>query len=234
MAECCSICRDIIDNNKQHYTLKCNHNFHTECIIDSLRCNNECPVCRDTDGYKSFNSSKKDEYIPFDNNNNKKKISKTKQDDINYILKLMNDIIESNIDIKKLKREIKNDIKIFKKSANNIHRNIYSFQNNLDKKYKDDINKYLLCIATSENFENGLNIKNICLNKITELHKYIYNEIIKMGIPNSALDSLNYNSIIKNQFEKNNSIYVDSFYHELYKSINKNIKKVNNNNIITI
>lgn len=237
MSEFCSICREIMDDNKQHYLLKCNHHFHTECIIDSLRCNNECPVCRDTDGYKSFISDVDNNNVNLDNDINlfkKKKISKLKIDDINNILNLMNDIIDSDPDIKKLKSEIKNNVKYLKKNTNNIHRNIKSFQNNLDKKYKDDINRYLVNISCSEDFEKGMYFKNVYQNKIGELHKNIYNKIIEMGIPNTALNALHYNSIIRIQFEKNNDIYIDQFYYDLYKSINKNIKKVNNNDILTI
>jgi hypothetical protein len=39
-----------MDGTTQEYMLECNHRFHTECIIDSLRRNPECPVCRDTGG----------------------------------------------------------------------------------------------------------------------------------------------------------------------------------------
>jgi hypothetical protein len=48
--EKCSICRSYMDGTSQDYQLVCNHRFHTECIIDSLRHNPECPVCRDTGG----------------------------------------------------------------------------------------------------------------------------------------------------------------------------------------
>jgi hypothetical protein len=62
----------------------------------------------------------------------------------------------------------------------------------------------------------------------------MHRQILEMGIPNSALDSLKFNSIIKTQFEKQNDIYVDDYYNEIYSVINKNIKKVNNNIILTI
>lgn len=45
--ENCSICKDDM-NKEQNYMLTCNHRFHTSCIIDSLRINPECPICRDT------------------------------------------------------------------------------------------------------------------------------------------------------------------------------------------
>ena len=45
--EPCSICRDPMDGSQPDHLLRCNHRFHVECIIDSLRKNRECPVCRD-------------------------------------------------------------------------------------------------------------------------------------------------------------------------------------------
>jgi len=48
--EKCSICRSIMDGTSPDYKLSCSHRFHTECIIDSLRHNPECPICRDTGG----------------------------------------------------------------------------------------------------------------------------------------------------------------------------------------
>lgn len=45
--ELCSICKEDMDA-EQNYMLQCNHRFHTSCIIDSLRINPECPICRDT------------------------------------------------------------------------------------------------------------------------------------------------------------------------------------------
>jgi hypothetical protein len=223
-----------MDDNKQHFMLRCNHRFHTECIIDSLRTNNECPICRDTNGNNKFMSKCYND--GFDNNDilNKKKICKSKIDDINNILKLMNDLILSNSDIKKLRNDIKIQVKILKKNTNNLNRNIKSFQNKLDSKYKDDIKKYLLSITSTEYFEKGVISKNIYKDKIAELHKILHKQIIEMGIPSSALESLKFNSIIKTQFEKHNDIYVDDYYNEIYNVINKNIKKVNNNIILTI
>jgi hypothetical protein len=233
MCEVCSICREDMDDNKQHFMLRCNHRFHTECIVDSLRTNNECPICRDTNGNNKFISNRYDDYDTHDILN-KKKICKSKIDDINNILKLMNDLIEGNDDNKKLKNDIKIQVKIFKKNTNILYRNIKSFQNKLDKKYKEDIKAHLLSITSTEDFEKGVISKNIFKEKTQELHRIMHRQILEMGIPNSALDSLKFNSIIKTQFEKQNDIYVDDYYNEIYSVINKNIKKVNNNIILTI
>ena len=47
MMENCSICKEDMEK-EQNYMLQCNHRFHTSCLIDSLRVNPECPICRDT------------------------------------------------------------------------------------------------------------------------------------------------------------------------------------------
>lgn len=236
MAELCSICRENMDDNKQHYMLRCQHRFHTECIIDSLRTNNECPICRDTGGAKHFSSNYySNDYHEEDTEFiNKKKIGKSKSDDITNILKLMNELSESNLDIKKLRNEIKAQVKTFKKNTNNLYRNVKSFENKLDKKYKDDIKSYLVYIASTSDFVNGLNSKNAYKEKILELHKTIYKQIIDMGIPSSALESLKYNTFIKTQFEKSHDIYLDEYYNDIYNTINKSIKKVNNNSTVII
>ena len=46
--EFCSICTETIhDNNTSHFTLECNHKFHTECIVQWFRRGNDtCPCCR--------------------------------------------------------------------------------------------------------------------------------------------------------------------------------------------
>ena len=54
--ELCSICKDEM-TLEQNYMLSCNHRFHTSCIIDSLRRNPECPICRDTGAVKIYNDT---------------------------------------------------------------------------------------------------------------------------------------------------------------------------------
>ena len=54
--EKCSICRNLMNGNTQEYMLSCNHRFHTECIVDSLRRNPACPVCRDMGTQESAGS----------------------------------------------------------------------------------------------------------------------------------------------------------------------------------
>ncbi len=44
MEERCSICLDMLDDNK--CTLPCGHCFHSICAIKSFRISNKCPLCR--------------------------------------------------------------------------------------------------------------------------------------------------------------------------------------------
>lgn len=51
----CAICLDSLDNaDLQQYKLSCGHEYHTACIVNSLRKSNECPYCRDTAGNKKI------------------------------------------------------------------------------------------------------------------------------------------------------------------------------------
>ena len=225
---------------KQNYMLRCNHRFHTECIIDSLRVNNECPICRDTDGNNSFMSNNHNNYNTNNLNDisftseNKKKTAKIKKEDIDSIIKLNNDIIESNNDIKKLRDDAKNQLKILKKNTNILYKKIKLFQKSLDKKYKEDIQQYIKSISLSEQFQHVINSKNTYKEKMSCLYKKINMQILDMGIPISALHSLKFDINGKTQFEKCNNIYNDDYYNEIYDIINKTIKNVNNNNILII
>jgi hypothetical protein len=45
----CSICLDTLNDDKKPITdLRCDHFFHTSCIVNALRYSSRCPVCRDT------------------------------------------------------------------------------------------------------------------------------------------------------------------------------------------
>ena len=47
--ECCGICGELM-KNKFVYNLPCNHTFHYECILKTLKTSksvcNKCPYCR--------------------------------------------------------------------------------------------------------------------------------------------------------------------------------------------
>lgn len=47
MADCCSICLDDIDLNKNKLTTECGHIFHTSCLLKNASINGfKCPMCR--------------------------------------------------------------------------------------------------------------------------------------------------------------------------------------------
>jgi hypothetical protein len=49
MTDTCAICLEplLVDNESQQYKIKeCSHQFHTDCIIQALRFDSRCPVCR--------------------------------------------------------------------------------------------------------------------------------------------------------------------------------------------
>ena len=52
---CCPICADVMNENESHKLTPCNHQFHTECIIQWFRMgeNTSCPLCRDRGPFES-------------------------------------------------------------------------------------------------------------------------------------------------------------------------------------
>ena len=44
----CTICLEPMDVEASKVTLRCGHVFHGTCIVDALRRNSSCPLCRDT------------------------------------------------------------------------------------------------------------------------------------------------------------------------------------------
>ena len=44
--EICAICLENINIAPIHTINECNHSFHSNCLIESLRINNQCPLCR--------------------------------------------------------------------------------------------------------------------------------------------------------------------------------------------
>ena len=118
--------------------------------------------------------------------------------------------------IKKLRNDAKKQLKIFKKNINMIYKKIKVFQNNLDKKYKEDIEQNIISISLSEQFQFVINSKNTYQEKMSGLYKKLNIQILDMGIPLSALDSLKFDINGKTQFEKSNNIYNDDYYNELY------------------
>ena len=46
--KCCAICLDPMAEPLANVTLQCGHVFHGSCIVDCLRRDSRCPICRDT------------------------------------------------------------------------------------------------------------------------------------------------------------------------------------------
>lgn len=42
----CSVCLEEFDNNEKIKALKCGHEYHKKCILESLKHKEECPVCK--------------------------------------------------------------------------------------------------------------------------------------------------------------------------------------------
>lgn len=42
----CTICLEVVENNRNKKTLRCNHHFHADCINRWLRSRPHCPICR--------------------------------------------------------------------------------------------------------------------------------------------------------------------------------------------
>lgn len=42
----CAICLENLSANTTHTLRECNHTFHSECLIEALRTNRKCPLCR--------------------------------------------------------------------------------------------------------------------------------------------------------------------------------------------
>ena len=222
--EMCPICREHMNSVKQNYILVCNHQFHTECIIDSLRTNNECPVCRDTGGYPHFTPDKYHNESPVNTSN---KINKKIEDMKNMTL-LMEDIIASNDDIKNLRKKIKTDLNTLNNVSKTIHNKIAVLEKQLEIEYNKQINEYIISISKTDEYLKCIKLNNSYKENILELYKNINNHIVQLGIPASAIDSINFNKNGKLSFEKKNKIYNDGRYDYMFTSIAKCIKKNNN------
>lgn len=44
----CAICLDNLTDHTTHTLKECNHTFHASCLIEALRANKKCPLCRGT------------------------------------------------------------------------------------------------------------------------------------------------------------------------------------------
>ena len=204
--EKCSICRDPMDGGaeRQDWTLQCNHRFHTECIIDSLRMNKECPVCRDS-GNEEDKESLNNEIVQIHLNTDCTCVGcSMKEYSDNYGTFLVTEQI--------LKNNYKQKLDDFKKVAKEHH----FFRDKLMKKYsveKREFEKKLYnSLANSNEYKEFNESLKECKRSKALLKNKILSEFKNMGYEKKIFDEFvdGYRSI-ESKFwrHNNNSFYLD-------------------------
>jgi predicted transposase YbfD/YdcC len=172
MDDKCSICYDNLDIQPK-YTLPCQHTFHTDCIIKSLRQSNECPYCRDTDGITNKSSTN-------DSDNVLDIAGPMLFSDFNYKLDKEYDDYSEYLDDNS--KEFKKDFVSLKKHANMCKKQFYA----VDKKHKTECAKIIMnhmntIEKSSEFVEMSNNVKT--LNKmIGNIKRKIYKKLKDDGL----------------------------------------------------
>ena len=121
--EICSICLDDINSSPTHTLHECNHKFHSNCLIESLRINIGCPLCR---GKTINNIHYRSEGFIFRHILSFCKSKKNTSKKLKAIVKKYEKIRNTN-------KEITKDLRIFK----NRHKEIFKKRRELQtKKWK--------------------------------------------------------------------------------------------------
>ena len=163
----CPICLEELEiQDKQKFKLTCGHEYHTECIIQSLRKNNECPYCRDTDGNIKISI-----YDPNNFNNNlisddddETEINNNNFENMCEILKPFKNLLKD--DIKELKREVKRIEKNSVVLLNKFRKDGRLILNEYQKEFKKN-NDYITQIDDLKKWRN--NCKKLKRKFITNL-----------------------------------------------------------------
>jgi hypothetical protein len=260
--ENCSICKEDMDK-EQNYILSCNHRFHTSCIIDSLRINPECPICRDTGikNQKKIQTNSNEIYYGdlysnlkyyCDMNHTDYCICcsiKNKENLFFDIYSTLSEIIDSDNELINIKKNaLKKNHKLKREiiSINNIvKRDIHKLRRDAEKilkeyyDYKINSNEFL---NISENVRINKPLAQqfgkLLENKIDELHIYNDSDVIMV------INYITYELFQWPFKDNNNNFYKCSkwgsydnrlFFDRLLKIAKKNNKKVNTSsvNIIT-
>ena len=247
--ELCSICKDEM-TLEQNYMLSCNHRFHTSCIIDSLRRNPECPICRDTGAVKIYN----DTNFSVDNNIYNNYIDsehsdfcvhcsiKNKQNNFYDIYSTLYEII-NNDEILFSKKNIA------VKSSNQIRKKIFKLNNrvkiDISQLYKDtlsQIDTYYnnkthsiefmdILDNTSKNKPLAQQFGKLLLDKLHELDINKDSDVI-MVINYITYELYNCSFIKKDKFVTcYKNIFRNKFYYNKLLTISKKNKTVNNTKI---
>jgi hypothetical protein len=167
----CPICLEELETeNKQKFKLTCGHEYHTECIIQSLRKNNECPYCRDTDGNQKISI--------YDSNGFNNLIS---DDD-----ELLNEN-NSNFDnmcelLKPIKKSLKNDIKELKIEVKRLEKNSILLLNKFRKDGRFILNEYKKEFIKNNEYGNQVDDLKKWKNNCKKLKKKFLKNLKDNGI----------------------------------------------------
>tara|TARA_Y100000591_G_scaffold331416_1_gene365282 strand:- start:576 stop:1037 length:462 start_codon:yes stop_codon:yes gene_type:complete len=146
----CSICYETIEDEKDKFTLECNHSYHCKCIITWFRNKHDnCPLCNDRNFIK-INPS----FTRVNTIKQVKNLGRRKKCPI-FIKKILEKIkkIELNYNLKK------KEIKVFEKTYKNILTN-----------YKN-LKKNLILIGRKIRFEEAKLLSVVQVNPIYILNK---------------------------------------------------------------
>jgi len=128
----CPICLENLEMiNIPKFKLTCGHEYHTECIVQSLRKNNECPYCRDTDGNIKISI--------YDTNNLNNNLM---TDDDDYQSDVDSDYDNMTEMLKPMKGTLKNEIKDLKHEIKRLEKNSKVFLSKFRKDGRTILNEY--------------------------------------------------------------------------------------------
>jgi hypothetical protein len=168
----CPICLEELNlNEKPKYKLSCNHEFHTECIIQSLRKNNECPYCRDTEGNIKIS-------VYNQNNFNEDLISDDENVEQNYDNNFNNmcDIL------KPTKVLLKKDIKGLKQEVKRLEKNSILFLNKFRNDGRCLLNEYKKEFKKNNEYVNQMNDLKKWKNNCKKLKRKFTKALKENGI----------------------------------------------------
>lgn len=168
----CSICLEDFNDNNYRFKLPCGHEFHTECIITSLRKNNECPYCRDTDGNVK---------ISIYNNN----IFNNDDND----LADNNEYIENDNNYKEMcqllmpcKKNYKNEISELKRDIKKLEKNSVKLLNDFRKKGRELLIQYKKGFISESEYSNQHNDLKVWKSRCNKLKKKFIKDLKQNGI----------------------------------------------------
>jgi hypothetical protein len=168
----CPICLEELDtHHKPKFKLNCGHEYHTECIIQSLRKNNECPYCRDTDGNQKISVY---ETNGFNNN--------LISDDDEYTTENTSDYENMCELLKPVKNSLKKDIKELKIEVKRLEKNSVLFLNKFRKDGRFLLNHYKKEFLKNEEYSAQMEDLKKWKNNCKKLKKKFIKNLKDNGI----------------------------------------------------